>query len=113
MSVATFWVRLELRVCQELEAMRERQLQYLWCDGFVPQEYRLGGRSPEIVGSVWICNGANQAEWSFTLRLPPGWQTRTEIDWESLLPPANVTRWLSLDPVNRHLEMEPAVALPD
>jgi hypothetical protein len=113
MDEADYWASLEYRVCREFAGMPERRLQYLWCDGFIPSEYRLDDPQPRITGRAWICNGPKQAEWEFALLLPRPFRSRQEIDWASLLPAENVTRWLSLDERTRRIEMEPAAAVPD
>ena len=91
MDEAEYWVRLEYRVCREFTGMRERRLQYLWCDGFIPGEYLLDDPRPRITGRAWICNGPRQAEWEFTLLLPRPFHSREDIDWGLLLPADSVT----------------------
>jgi hypothetical protein len=113
MSEADFWVRLEYRLCDEFAGMPERRLQYLWCDGFIPNQYLLDDDRPRVTGKAWIGNGPRQAEWDFALLLPRPCHTREEIDWAALLPPANVTRWMTVEEGHRYIEMEPAVAAPD
>jgi hypothetical protein len=110
---ANYWASLEYRVCREFAGMPERCLRYLWCDGFIPGEYLLDNPRPRITGRVWICNGPRQAEWAFTLLLPQPCRSREAIDWASLLPPEDMTRWLSLDEAGRQMAIEPAVAVPD
>jgi hypothetical protein len=109
---AGYWLSLEDRVCRELAGMRERRLQYLWCDGFIPVDYLLDDPRPRITGRAWIYNSPRQPEWDFTLLLPRPFRSRDEIDWASLLPPENVTRWLALDEAGMQIEIEPAVAVP-
>ena len=113
MGEADFWVSLEFRLCHEFAGLPERRYQYFWCDGFVPNESVLDGPSPRIMGRCWICNGPQQAEWEFVLLLPGPVRSREEIDWASLLPPHNVTRWMAFDEDRRYIEIEPAVAVPD
>ncbi len=113
MDEKDFWGRLEFRLCREFVGMAERRLRCLWCDGFVPREYVLDGSSPQITGRCWICNGRQQAEWEFALLLLQPVGSGEEINWVSLLPAENVTRWMSLDEGRRHIEIEPAVAVPD
>jgi hypothetical protein len=113
MSEADFWASLEFRLCHEFAGLPERRYQYFWCDGFIPSEYVLDGPSPRITGRCWICNGPRQAEWDFALLLPGPVGSREEIDWASLLPPWNVTRWMAFDEGRRYIEIEPAVAVPD
>lgn len=113
MEESDFWVRLEFRLCRELAGMPERRLQYFWCDGFIPNEYVFDGSSPRIIGCCWICNGAHQAPWDFALLLPRSIRSRKQIEWQSLLPPDKVTRWMSFDENRRYIEIEPSVAVPD
>ncbi len=113
MDEADYWVSLEYRVCREFAGMPERRLQFMWCDGFIPCEYILDGPPPRIVGRAWICYGQRQAEWKFTLLLPRPFGSREQIDWASLFPPENMTRWLALDEAGRRIEIEPAAAVPD
>src|SRR5690242_18804993 len=108
-----FWGSLEFRLCREFAGLPERRYQYFWCDGFIPSEYLLGDPSPRINGKVWICNGPQQAEWDFVLLLPRPVESREEIDWASLLPPENVTRWMAFDEGRQYIEIEPAAAVPD
>jgi hypothetical protein len=113
MGEADFWVDLEYRICDEFVGLPQRRYQYFWCDGFIPSKYQLDGPSPQITGRCWICNGPAQAEWDFTLLLPRPFASREEIEWSSLLPPPNVTRWIAFDERRRYIEIEPAVAVPD
>ena len=111
MTEDEFWPRLEFRVSAEFRGMEEDALRFLWCDGFVPQDYALDGPVPAIRGRAWI--GNRQEEWGFVLLLPPGEMDRSSFDWSCLLPAADVTGWLSADPLGRRLEIEPAAARPD
>jgi hypothetical protein len=113
MKEGDYWVRLEGRVDREFAGMADRHLQYLWCDGFIPVDYLVDDPTPRITGWTWICNGPMQEEWEFTLFLPRSVRSRDAIDWASLLPPENVTRWLALDHRRRRVEIEPAAASPD
>jgi hypothetical protein len=114
MSEAQFWLMLEFRLEPEFAGLPERRYQYLWCDGFIPSEYMLDGPSPRITGKAWIANGqSHQDLWDFALLLPSPVHSREEIDWASLLPPDNVTRWMAFDEGRRYIEIEPAVAVPD
>jgi hypothetical protein len=110
---AEYWMSLEFRLCGEFAGMADRHLRYLWCDGFIPQEYLLDASCTLITGRVWICNGRRQDEWEFTLFLPQSVGARDQINWAALLPPENVTRWLSVDPAGRRIQIEPAAAVPD
>jgi hypothetical protein len=113
MVEAGYWATLEYRVCRELAGMPDRQLQSLWCDGFIPDQYLLDDNKPRVIGRAWICKGRQQDEWEFTLILPRSVGSRDAIDWASLLPPENVTHWLYLDRKGKRIEIEPAAAIPD
>lgn len=106
-----YWVGLEFRVCRELAGMPEHNFRFLWCDGFVPTRYLLEAPSPRIEGRAWICNGPRQDEWDFTLILSQPADSSSEIDWASLLPPDDVTEWMDIDLVRKHIEMNPMVAV--
>lgn len=108
-----FWVALEFRICGEFAGLSERRYRYFWCDGFAPKVYALDDTPPRITGIAWICNGRKQAEWDFTLLLPRQYSSVEEIDWDSLLPPSGVTRWMCFDESQRTIEIEPSVAVPD
>jgi hypothetical protein len=113
MVESDYWVNLEFRVCRELAGMRDNHLRFWWCDGFIPEHYCLDGPSPCIKGQAWICNGPGQERWEFALFLNHPVASRDELDWESLLPAENVTRWLALDQRGRRIQMEPSSAVPD
>ncbi|MGC3972675.1 MAG: hypothetical protein QM775_36620 [Pirellulales bacterium] len=113
MNEALFWVGLEFRLCGEFAGLPERRYQYFWCDGFIPENYRLDDPQPRISGHAWICNGPEQQKWEFALLLPRSFASREEIDWASLLPPSGMTRWMAFDERRRYIEIEPAVAVPD
>lgn len=113
MDENAFWLSLEYRICHEFAGLPERRYQYFWCDGFTPAVYLLGESPPRITGKAWICNGQAQDLWDFVLLLPAPFASREEIDWASLLPPRNVTRWIAFDEGRKYIEIEPAVAVPD
>jgi hypothetical protein len=108
-----YWVSLEYRVSGELARMPENRFRFLWCDGFTPMHYVLGGPTPRITGRAWICNGPLQDEWDFALLLHRPVGSRNEIHWASLLPPVNVARWLGVDLNGRRIDIEPSAAVLD
>lgn len=113
MDERDYWVSLEYRLCREFAGMPERHLQYLWCDGFLPQRYLVDDSVPRITGRVWICEDRWQEDWEVTLFLPHPVASREAIEWAPLLPPETVTRWLAIDPTNKRIQIEPAAAVPD
>jgi hypothetical protein len=113
MDEACYWVSLEYRICREFGAMQNWDLRHYWCDGLIPERYHLLGSEPRITGRAWICYGQRQQEWTFTLYLPEPIDSQEEIDWASLLPPENVTRWLAFDQETRCIQVEPSAAILD
>jgi hypothetical protein len=113
MVESDYWMALEFRICREFAGMPDNHLRFLWCDGFVPVQYLLDGPLPCINGRAWICNGPKQDEWGFTLFLNQPIGSRLEIEWNALVPPENVTRWIAVDPVGKRIEIEPSAAIAD
>jgi len=114
MTESEYWLRLEYRLESEFDGLPERHLRYYWCDGFLPQQYFLDEEPPRIAGKAWICNGQETYElWDFVFFLDHPVGSSSEIDWTSLLPAKNVTRWLAVDPVRKRIEIEPSAAVPD
>jgi hypothetical protein len=98
---------------RELAGMSDNQVRGPWCDGFSPHWWFLQDAMPRITGITWICSESKQFEWEFVLFLPQPDGSNEEMDWASLLPPENVTRWLTLDQQNKRIEIEPSAAVPD
>ncbi len=115
MDESVFWGHLEYRVCAEIDGFRERSLRRYWCDGFLATQYFLeDDQAPRIIGLAWMGVGPRyQEEWRFTLLLDRRFESRESVAWSELLPPPNVTRWLTLDPVRKQLVIEPSVAIAD
>jgi hypothetical protein len=113
MTEDDFWLALEFRLCSEFSGMAERPLRYLWCDGITPIDRLLEEEPPKIVGRAWICDDRKQERWDFTLFLPSSMSSTDSIDWGSLLPAEDVTRWLAVDRDRKRIEIEPAAAVPD
>jgi hypothetical protein len=93
--------------------MEDGCLRGLWCDGFIPERYFIDDRSPRITGQVWICAGREQESWRFTLFLNQKYSSVEKIDWQRLVPPENVTRWLAVDLPGKRVEVEPGAAVAD
>jgi hypothetical protein len=115
MNESDYWQHLEFRVCQEFAGLVANNLRFLWCDGFIPEKYLLDAPTPHIAGRAWIgSNGStHQEEWEFTLLLNKQFSSRFEIDWDALLPPARVTRWIAADPHKKRMEIDPSAAVAD
>jgi hypothetical protein len=106
-----YWVNLEYRICRELQEMPDNRLRFLWCDGLIPDEYLLNSRSPSITGRAWICDDRIQDQWQFRLFLNKSVPSLAEINWQSLLPPENVTRWLALNASAKQMQIAPLAAV--
>jgi len=114
MSEQDFWLRLEYRLCHEMAGNAEWQELGLWCDGIYPGVFDLGASAPVIEGESWIGLGPrDQERWSFRLFLPQAVEARSEIEWAQLLPPDDVTGWLTIDREAKTMELTPALAIPD
>jgi hypothetical protein len=109
-----FWLGLEYRISRELEGFSDPGLRYLGCDGLEPLVFHLNdGMQPHIAGRAY-CGHSGQEEWTFLLLLPPGTaHSRDRIDWTSLLPPEDVTEWLTPHPREKRLVIDPGAAVPD
>jgi hypothetical protein len=111
---SAYWGHLEYRVCDELGGLSDPDARRYWCDGFEPSRYILDGRSPRVLGRVWMGVGPrHQERWEFTLLLNRPADSPEGIDWSALLPPPDVTKWLTVDPIRKQLVIEPGAAVPD
>lgn len=114
MTESIFWLHLEFRVCKELAGLPHGYQRRFWCDDLIPEEYLFDGPTPKITGRAWIGDTrGNQWEWTFALILPAMTSSLEQMDWASLLPPENMTRWMSFDESRGYIEIEPGVAEPD
>ena len=105
--------QLEFRICVEFAGMAEGRFREFWCDGIMLGAFLLDSPNPRILGQAWICEGTVQDEWRVELRLPSHVCTREMINWEGLLAPDNMTRWIAVDLQKKHIQIEPAAAVPD
>lgn len=111
MDEAEYWKNLEHRVSREFAGIPECRRLGLWCDGFIPSEYKLDSRPQWIRGIAWICPGQDQQRWEFTLRLHQQPRERKDIDWTALLPAEGMTRWLTVDFRAQRIELDPGAAV--
>jgi hypothetical protein len=92
--------------------MEDKALRFLWCDGFIPEQYLLENPTPRITGRAWIGIGRRkQDRWEFSLFLDQATLTREDISWSGLLPPDEVTGWLGVDLDGRRLLVTPSRAI--
>ena len=111
-----FWISLEWRVGSEIDCLRCADFRGLWCDGFIPEQFQVLDARPAITGIVWIAKSGNrgwQQRWRFTLLLPQDVRSEEDLKWADLLPPEDVTGWLSLDPLRQTVMVDPLAAYPD
>jgi hypothetical protein len=103
-----YWEQLEFRVSHQFASMENRALRFLWCDGFIPEEYFVSEASPRITGVAWIGNGSKQERWAFELVLTDPVARREDVKWGDLMPREDVTGWLSIELEARQLRMAPS-----
>lgn len=114
MNAEDFWVRLEYRVCREIDGLRGDEFRGLWCDGFIPELLEMVDGRPAMTGRVWMGRGGkHQEQWRFLVLLPEHITAEADIDWQALFPANDVTGWLSLDQARRMMKVDPSVAYPD
>ena len=85
----------------------------MWCDGFLPSIEALPPGTDTIVGHAFVCFGSVEERWTFALRLPDRVHSRDQVPWAILLPPDDVTAWLTIDVEARHLVVAPQDAMAD
>ncbi len=109
----TFWIALMFRVTTEFAGMPDDRLREYRCDDLSPRSYHVEENEPRICGVATIIDHRDSwDDWEFTLFLDEPVGSRSEIDWSSLFPPENRTRWMALDPVSKQIQFEPSVAVP-
>ena len=107
-----FWAALEFRICAEFDGFEDRLLRHYWCDGLIPDDYDLQADEPCIRGLAY-CGQTGQEQWRFTLLIGSSVSSPKEIDWTSLLPPDDMTGWLTPHPHERTLILDPLSAYAD
>jgi len=114
MTEREYFAHLEMRVCRELNGLRQKELHGFWCDGFIPEEFSVVGVRCRMSGFVWIDNGSGKQErWELMLLLDNKTLVREEIDWAQFLPAEDVTGWLSMDFQTRFMKICQLAAHPD
>lgn len=110
MTERDYFGELEMRVSRELAGMRQRELQWWWCDGFMADVFEVVGQRCRVAGKVWMAFGQERQElWDFVVYLGSV-RPREEIDWATMLPGENVTGWLSLDFDTKLMKVNPVAA---
>ena len=91
-----FWTALEWRICRELSGMTDNVLRHMWCDGVRGDIVRREAGPACMSGSIWIGKDG-QTEMQFTMALPDNIASKDHIVWSTLMPPEDMTAWLSVD----------------
>ena len=113
MEEQDFWARLEYRVCREFVGMPDTQLRSFGAmassrkttSSMTARHVSLAG-----LGFAKARGKTNGTSRSF---LPHPVDSPDKIDWASLLPAENVTRWLAVDQHDKRIQIEPSAAVPD
>ena len=95
--------------------MRDKHLRIVWCDGFLADpQIEISRRHRRITSKIWIGFGDSRQElWDFHLLLGAMVKDRQPIDWAALLPPDEVTGWLSMDFEKKLITLRTYAAYPD
>lgn len=111
MTENEYFDHLEYRVCRELAGMRDAALRDWWCDGLVADAFDVVGRRCRVTGRAWVGRDGQEC-WQFALYLGPA-RPREQIDWAAVLPPEDVTGWLSMDFRTKFMKLNPLAARAD
>ena len=96
MTENDFWLALEWRICRELSGMTDNDLRHLWCDGVRGDIVRREAEPAYMSGTIWIGRDG-QTEMQLTMALPEDIAGKDAIVWSELMPPEDMTAWLSID----------------
>jgi hypothetical protein len=102
MTEDEFWGALERRICRELRGMTDNALRHMWCDGIcgpmasVPNIVRPEAGPAHMYGTVWIGKDG-ETPMQFIMALPKNITSKDGIVWSTLMPPEDMTAWLSVD----------------
>jgi hypothetical protein len=111
MTEDNFWPALEYRICRELSGMSDSVLRPMWCDGIRGAIVRREAGPAYMSGSIWIGKDG-QTEMQFTMALPDNIASKDDIVWSELMPPDDMTAWLSVDPRRKHVMIDLSKAEP-
>jgi hypothetical protein len=117
MTEDEFWSALERRICRELKGMNDNILRHMWCDGIcgamasVPNIVRPEADPVYMYGTIWIGKDG-QTPMQFTMALPDNIASKDGIVWSSLMPPEDMTAWLSVDLKRELVTIDPSKAEP-
>ena len=91
-----FWPALERRICRELKGMNDSILRHMWCDGIRGDIVRPEAGPAYMYGTIWIGKDG-QTAMQFTMALLDNIASQDGIVWSTLMPPEDMTAWLSVD----------------
>jgi hypothetical protein len=111
MTEDEFWLGLEWRLCHELRGMNDRELRSMWCDGIRGDMVRPEAGPAYMSGTTWIGKDG-QTAMHFTMALDDSVVGEDGIVWSKLMPPENVTAWLSVDPKRKLVTIDLSKAEP-
>lgn len=110
MDESDFFTFLEYRVCDELAALRRREILGLWCDGLSPEGDEISNGRCAIHGEAWMGGvpgkprgSSHQQAWRFSVVLPEGVARSPDLDWHPFCPPIDASGWLEVDHDERTL----------
>jgi hypothetical protein len=96
MTVDELWNGLEFRICRELSGMNDKILRRMWCDGVHGDIVRPEAGPAYMYGTIWIGQDG-QTAMEFRMTLPDNITSKDGIVWSKLMPPEDMTGWLSVD----------------
>jgi hypothetical protein len=105
MTEDEFWLALEYRICRELRGMSDAVLRPMLCDGIRGDIVRPEAGPAYLSGSIYI-GKTGQTEMQFTMALPDNIASKDDILWSNLMPPEDMTAWLSVDPRRKHVMID-------
>src|SRR5262245_19220074 len=111
MTESGFWRALEMRICRELRGMTDNALWHMWCDGVRGDIMRPEAGPTHMHGTIWIGKDG-QTAMQFTMALPDNITSKDRIVWSTLMPPEDMTAWLSVDLKRKLVTMDLSKAEP-
>ncbi len=99
----SFFLRLELRLCEEWRERPAASAPGLWCDGLLSESWDLRGYPALLEGRVIVGGlpgrhpSRYQETWRFMLLLAVDVESPSDILWEQLFPAADARGWWFLD----------------
>jgi hypothetical protein len=76
--------------------MTDNALRHMWCDGIRGDVIRPEAGPAHIYGTIWIGKDG-QTAMPFKMTLPGNITGKDGIAWSTLMPPEDMTAWLSVD----------------